>query len=62
MGVEESKAVHTNIPNLRHYPLIVYCDCAGGELETNRRPTFEIELIARKAGKHCGEEMSVVVL
>ena len=48
----ESKAVHTGIPDLRFYPLVVYRGCAGGELDSNRRPTFEIEFIAHEAGKH----------
>ena len=48
--------MHTCIPYLRFYPLVVDGDCAGGELDTNRRPTFEVELIAHEAGKHCGEE------
>jgi len=57
-----SKAVHTGIPDLRFCPRIVYHGCAGGELDTNGRPTFEIEIIAHEAGKYCGEEMSAVVL
>ena len=57
-----SKAVHTGIPDLRFYPLVIYRDCAGGELDTNGRPTFEVEIIAYEAGKHCGEEMSAIVL
>ena len=54
--------MQTCIPDLRFYPLVVDRDCAGSELDTDRRPAFEIELIAHEAGKHCGEEMNAVGL
>jgi hypothetical protein len=35
--------VRTGVPGLRLYPLIVYRDYAGGDLDTDRRPALEIE-------------------
>ena len=47
--------MRTGIPDLHFYPLIVDYDRAGAELDTDRRPAFDIEPIAHEAGEHCGE-------
>jgi hypothetical protein len=54
--------VRTSVPDLRLYPLIVYRHYAGGELNTDRRPALEIELVAYESREHCGDKVSVAVL
>lgn len=53
--------MRTGIPNLRFYPLIVDCDCAGAEFDTNRRPAFDIEPIAHEAREHLARDEPVLV-
>ena len=54
--------VRTGVPDLRLYPLIVYRYYAGGELDTDRRPALEIELVAYEPREHCGDKVSAAVL
>jgi hypothetical protein len=54
--------VRTCVPDLRLYPLIVYRDYASGELDTDRRPALEIELVAYEPREHCGDKVSAAAL
>lgn len=54
--------MRTGIPDLHFYPPIVDYDCAGAELDTNRRPAIDTEPIAHEAGEHCGERDECVLL
>jgi hypothetical protein len=61
-GGWRSKVKRTGIPDLHFYPLIVDYDRAGAELDTDRRPAFDIEPIAHEAGEHCDKRYECVLL
>ena len=48
--------MRTGIPDLRFYPPIIDYNCAGAELDANRRPAIDTEPIAHEAGEHCGKK------
>jgi hypothetical protein len=54
--------VRTGVPDLRLYPLIIYREYAGGELDTDRRPALEIELVAYEPREHCVDKVSALLL
>ena len=54
--------MRTSVPDLRLYPLIIYHGCAGGELDADRRPGIDIELVTCKSGEHYGDRVSAATL